>query len=117
MRLQPLSATLAAFAAMLAIAIAGHLLVWHTRVWFAWLIPVLQIFLALLCSVATTHSSFTSRNGCSKSLSPLICPPNSSSGLLDEPALRKPGGSQQEVSMLFTDLENFSRIQRDDAPR
>ena len=51
MRLQPLTATLVAIGAMALIALAAHLLQWHGLIWFAWIIPVIEVGVAMLCSI------------------------------------------------------------------
>jgi serine phosphatase RsbU (regulator of sigma subunit)/CHASE2 domain-containing sensor protein len=51
MRLQPLTATLSAIGAMVLIAVVAHLLQWHGLIWFAWLIPVIVVGVAMLCSI------------------------------------------------------------------
>ena len=51
MRFQPLTATLVALGAMGFIAVIAHLSAWYGRIWFAWLIPVIVIGVAMLCSI------------------------------------------------------------------
>ena len=50
-RLQPLTATLVAIGAMTFIALAAHLLQWYGLIWFAWIIPVIVVGVAMLCSI------------------------------------------------------------------
>jgi len=51
MRLQPLTATLSAIGAMALITIAAHLSQWYGLIWFAWIIPVIEVGVAVLCSI------------------------------------------------------------------
>jgi sigma-B regulation protein RsbU (phosphoserine phosphatase) len=52
MRFQPLTAVLLALATSFATAVGAHLLAWHGFVWFAWIIPVVEIGVATLCSIS-----------------------------------------------------------------
>jgi CHASE2 domain-containing sensor protein len=52
MRFQLLTAVLLALAFSCATAVCALLLVWHGFVWFAWIIPVLEIGVATLCSIS-----------------------------------------------------------------
>jgi serine phosphatase RsbU (regulator of sigma subunit) len=51
MRLQPLTATLSAIGAMMLIAVIAHLSQWYGLVWFAWIILIIEVGVAILCSI------------------------------------------------------------------
>jgi len=50
-RLQPLTATLSAIGAMALIALIAHLSQWYGLVWFAWIILIIEVGVAILCSI------------------------------------------------------------------
>ena len=52
MRFQPLAAVLSALAGSGATAVCALLLAWHGFTWFAWIIPVVEIGVAALCSIS-----------------------------------------------------------------
>ena len=96
---------------MLLIAVSACLLVWWTRNWFAWLIVVeVQIPVALLSSwLNQSLQWFVERKLLVESLS-LHVPPSRVNELLKQPELLKPGAKLQRVSVLFTDISNYSLI-------
>ena len=51
-RFQPLAAVLLALAASGTAAASATLLAWHGYVWFAWVIPVVQVGVATICSIS-----------------------------------------------------------------
>jgi len=109
-RLQPLMALLATLLAMLVITLLAHYLAWHQHLWFAWLILLCELCVALLCSVAyNTVRLYVEKKLLEQSLSVHLSPALVKR-VLSDPGLRRRGGTKQEVSMLFTDIENFSRI-------
>ena len=109
-RAQPLWALLWTSGAVLLVSIIAHGVAWSFHLWFAWLVLVCQLALALLCSIIYNSLRLyvekkLLEQSLAKHLSPALV-----KRMLADPALRKRGGTKQEVSMLFTDLENFSRI-------
>ena len=52
MRFQPLAVVLLALASSCAVAVGAPLLAWHGFVWFAWIIPVVEIGVATICSIS-----------------------------------------------------------------
>jgi sigma-B regulation protein RsbU (phosphoserine phosphatase) len=51
MRFQPLTVTLSAIGAMALIMLVAHLAAWYGLIWFAWIIPVVEVGVAMLCSI------------------------------------------------------------------
>jgi adenylate cyclase len=110
MRLHPLAATSIALVAGLLIAIVAHALVWHKFIWFAWLIPTLEIGTALFCSIIfNSLRLYVEQRLVEESLAARLSPALVKR-VLQEPGLRRPGGVKQEVSFLFSDIANFSRV-------
>lgn len=110
-RLRPLLSALAALGSVLLIAVSSCLLVWWTRHWYAWLIVVaVQIPVALLCAwLSQSFQWYVERKLLVESLS-LHVPPSRVKELLRQPELLKPGAKLQRVSILFTDISNYSLI-------
>lgn len=110
MRLHPLGATFSALAVIIIIAVIAHASAWSLRFWFPWLIPILQIISALFCSVVINSLRlYVEKRLLEQSLAAHLSP-KLVKRLIADPALRRVGGTQQEVSILFTDIANFSRI-------
>src|SRR5204862_1502361 len=96
-----------------AIVITGlaYCLFWRQRTWFPWLILVgAQIPVALVWSIIyNSITSYIQNKLLEQSLS-LYLSPKQVQRILKEPGLRKPGGSKQTISILFSDIAGFSRI-------
>lgn len=109
-RFQPLTALLATLLAILLIIVSAHYLAWHHHLWFAWLILVCELWVALLCSIVyNSLRLYVEKKLLEQSLAVHLSPALVKR-VLSDPGLRRRGGTKQEVSMLFTDIENFSRI-------
>ena len=109
-RLQPLTALLVTLAAIALVAVAAHYLAWRHQLWFAWLIVICELGVALLCSVIyNSLRLYVEKKLLEQSLAVHLSPALVKK-VLSDPGLRRRGGVKQEVSLLFTDIENFSRI-------
>ena len=109
-RARPLAAVLITLAGIALVAAAAHWLVWHWNYWFAWLILVCELWVALLCSVVyNSLRLYVEKKMLEQSLAAHLSPALVKR-VLNDPSLRRRGGVKQEVSLLFTDIENFSRI-------
>jgi adenylate cyclase len=109
-RALPLPAVLLTLLGTILIAVVAHALAWHWHLWFAWLIVIIELWVALLCSVAyNSLRLFVEKKMLEQSLAAHLSPALVKR-VLSDPNLRRRGGTKQEVSMLFTDIENFSRI-------
>ena len=96
-------------AAAVTLTVAAYL-GFRALVWFAWLIPILQIAVALLCSIVINSLVlFIEKRLLEESLAAHLSP-KLVKRLLHDPALRRPGGSQQQVSILLSDIANFTRV-------
>jgi adenylate cyclase len=107
---RPLMAPLIALLFLAALAGAAYLLLSSCHLWFAWLILAAQIGFALAYSL-----TFNSIQGCvrnrllEQSLARYLSP-----SLLQwhvkKPDLLKPGAEQREISILFSDIAEFTTI-------
>lgn len=109
--LRPWAATAAAILFALVFSAAAVALVWKTRVWFPWLIAVgVQLPVALAWGL--TYNSFllyAEQLALQRTLE-LHLSPARVKQILKRPDLLKPGAEKQEISVIFTDIANFSRI-------
>ena len=109
-RVLPLAAVLWTLAGAGLVAVIAHGLAWHWHLWFAWLIVICELWVALLCSVVyNSLRLYVEKKLLEQSLAAHLSPALVKK-VLSDPNLRRRGGAKQEVSMLFTDIENFSRI-------
>ena len=109
-RIQPLPAALVTLLATILVVIAAHWLAWRWHLWFAWLILLCELWVALLCSVIyNSLRLYVEKKLLEQSLAAHLSPALVKR-LLSDPNLRRRGGTKQEVSMLFSDIENFSRV-------
>jgi adenylate cyclase len=110
MRLQSLAAVLVTLAAVGLVVATANYLVWHYHLWFAWLIVPSELGVALLCSIVyNSLRLYVEKKLLEESLGAHLSP-KVVKRMLNDPALRKPGGAQMEVSIMFTDIANFSRV-------
>ncbi len=109
--LRPFTAALLTLVSALAIGSLACAAAWFANVWWAWLVLVaVQMPVGLLWS--WLHSSlhwYAERRVLMESLS-LYISPSRTKELLKHPELMKPGAKLQEVSILFTDISNYSLI-------
>ena len=108
---RPLQASGLALLGAAVITGVAYYLFWKQRIWFPWLVVVAaQIPIALLWSIIyNSISSYIQNRLLEQSLS-LYLSPKQVQRILKEPGLRKPGGSKQVISILFSDIASFSRI-------
>jgi adenylate cyclase len=108
--LRPLAATAAALAAALFVAACGYLLFAMCHTWFPWLIiagaqvPVGLGWAYLVDSIR----SYVERRLLERSLE-LYLSPRQVKEILKQPELLKPGAREKTVSILFSDIANFSK--------
>lgn len=108
--IRPWMAVLAGVLGAVAVALAAWLLFRHNLVWFAWMIPMIQISVAT--AWATTYNSarmYVDRRLLYQSISTYISPGRVDQ-ILNNEAVLKPGGKDQQVSILFSDIAGFSGI-------
>jgi len=95
--------------ALLTLAIAWILFRFYL-LWFAWLIVVLQIGVALFWSILSNSMRlYVDKRLLEQSLQYHLSPSRIEQ-LLENPDLLKRGGKQQQVSILFSDIADFSKL-------
>lgn len=104
----------AAVCALLAAALLFVLVVFlftQFRVWFPWLIIVaVQLPLALLWSVIYNSVNLYAEKRALQRTLELHLSPQRVKQILKRPELLRPGAERQDVSILFSDIANFSKV-------
>lgn len=110
-RLPPLKATAACLALVAGLTLLACEAQWRARIWLPWLIPVLvQLPAALLWAFLWyALKAYMETQFLGRSLS-LYLSPKTVEALLRRPELLEPGGQRQSISILATDISNFSKI-------
>jgi adenylate cyclase len=110
-KLPVLRAVALALVLMALLTFGAFELQWHARIWFPWLIPVLvQIPVALLWAILWhALKSYMQTQFLQRSLS-LYLSPKRVKAILKHPELLRPGGVEQRISILASDIANFSKI-------
>ncbi len=109
--LRPLSAVLVALLAVIALVLFAFVLVWQFRCWFSWLIVAgVEVPVALVWSIGyDTFRLYVDKRVLQHSLAVHLSPARARQ-LIKRPELRRPGGEEQTISILFSDIENFSVV-------
>ncbi|HMJ04988.1 MAG TPA: adenylate/guanylate cyclase domain-containing protein [Chthoniobacterales bacterium] len=86
-------------------------LVWHERIWFAWLIPsAVQLPVGLFWSVGAQYLLEARRRKELRKAFGFYLSPAMADRISDSDFDLRPGGKLVEVSVIFTDLENFTTL-------
>ena len=111
---RPWQATIAAAFISAAIACAACLLVWHQRIWFAWLIPAaMQMPFGLAWSVSSQYLLESRRRKELRKAFGFYLSPQMADLIADSDFDLHPGGKVVEATVIFTDLESFTTISED----
>lgn len=109
-RFRPQRSVPLAAAAILVVSLAGVLAQWGARLAFPWVAVVVQVAGVTFWAVFfRALRSYVEREVLSRSLA-LYLSPKQAAHILQRPHLLQPGGAQQTVSILTSDIANFSRI-------
>ena len=110
-RLRPLQGMGLAIGAGILLTVLAFELQWRARVWFPWMIPVvIQIPVALTWAILFhAMRSYLASHVLEQSLS-LYLSPKQVKNILQQPHLVRPGGVQQRISILASDIARFSKI-------
>ena|ERR1035441_3654370 len=107
-RLRPLRCIGLAIGACVLLTVLAFELQWRARIWFPWMIPVvIQIPTALTWAILFhAMRSYQASHVLEQSLS-LYLSPKQVKNILQQPHLLRPGGVQQTISILTSDIANF----------
>lgn len=108
---RPLPAILITLAVSIAILCAACLLVWHQRIWFAWLIPAgIQIPLGLTWCLTAQYLLESRRRKELRRAFGFYLSPEMADLIANSDFDLHPGGKVVEATVIFTDLENFTTL-------
>ena len=112
--LRPFPAALLAVIASAGIACGALQLVWHERIWSAWLIPsAIQIPFGLVWSVGSQYLLESRRRKELRKAFGFYLSPQMADLIADSDFDLHPGGKVVEATVIFTDLESFTTISED----
>jgi adenylate cyclase len=109
-RLRPWLAAAAAFAGLAAVALVAYWLFAVNRVWWPWLIVAVQIGLALLWSILFNSFELYAQKRVYEQTLRLYLPPKLVKKFSGNPNLLKPGAEEQTLTILFSDIADFTTI-------
>jgi len=109
--LRPLPALFTSLAVLLTVTVIACGLVWWTRWWFGWItILALQLPVALGASWVRSFFRWSVERSTLISSLEIHLPPGRVTEILNQPDLLRPGASKRTVTILFTDISNYSAI-------
>jgi adenylate cyclase len=112
--LRPGASALVALFVIVTITAFACWLVWQHRIWFAWLIPAgVQLPLALVSSVAAQYAVESRRRKQLRQAFGFYLSPEMADQIANSDFDLRPGGKLADVTVIFTDLENFTTISED----
>jgi adenylate cyclase len=112
--LRPLWATLLALLLSVGTAVVACWLVWQHRIWFAWLIPsAVQVPFGLTWAVTSQYLLESRRRKALRKAFGFYLSPQMADRISDSDFDLRPGGKVVDVSVMFTDLENFTTLSED----
>jgi adenylate cyclase len=112
--LRPTPATILAVIISVAIACWACLLVWHQRIWFAWLVPsAIQIPFGLTWSVGSQYLLESRRRKELRKAFGFYLSPEMADKISESDFDLTPGGKVVEATIIFTDLEHFTTLSED----
>jgi adenylate cyclase len=113
LRLRPFPATGAALAALGIVAGGSSFLFAHHSIWFPWLLVAVQIAVALAWSVLYNSFQLYAQKRLMEHTLSLYLSPKLVGKFARDPKLLKPGAEKQVLTILFTDIENFTTLAQD----
>ncbi|HUC86395.1 MAG TPA: adenylate/guanylate cyclase domain-containing protein, partial [Candidatus Acidoferrales bacterium] len=108
---RPLAAVLLAASGAVVVAVVAQFLFDHQRFWFPWMIIIAaQIPVALLWSVVTNSIQLYVRNRLYEHSLRMYLPPKLVRNFATRKGMLKPGAHQQVLTMLFSDIADFTSM-------
>jgi adenylate cyclase len=109
-RLRPFAATGATLAGLVIITGVSHLLFVKWLIWFPWLILVVQVGVAHAWSVLFNSVQFYVQKRLMEQTLSLYLSPKLVRKFARSPRLLQPGAEKQTITIVFTDIENFTSL-------
>jgi adenylate cyclase len=110
-RMRPLIGALVAIAGIIAITFVAKLFFMESRQWFSWVLMAgVQIPVAASWAILfNTVSLFVQKRLMEQSLSMYVSP-HRAKQIIKNPKILQPGAEKQEVSIIFSDIANFTSM-------
>jgi adenylate cyclase len=109
-RLRPIVATIVSFLLAVAVIVLAYLLFRYFLVWFPWLIIVIQICIALAWSILFNSVQLYVQNKLFEQSLEMYLSPKLVKKFAANRDLLKPGAKKETLTILFTDIANFTSI-------
>lgn len=109
-RLGAWAATGLAIALAIAASVLAYLSFTHLLVWFPWLLIIAQIFVALIWSIVFNSIQLYVQNKLYEASLALYLSPKLVKKFSSDKTLLKPGAKKETLTILFTDIANFTSI-------
>jgi len=109
-QLRPKAAVTATIGALVFVFVAAHFAFTKGQGWFPWLILMLQALVALIWAISyNSFRLFIQKRLLQQSLA-LHLSPSRVQQLINRPDLLRPGAEKQELSIMFSDIADFTKI-------
>jgi adenylate cyclase len=109
-QLRPVFALTLGILGMLAMAVMGYVLLAELKFWFAWFIIVIQIFSCMLWSIVFNSVNIYVQKKLMQQSLAMYVSPDMAKQIAKNPTMLKPGAEKQELSILFSDIANFTTM-------
>ena len=110
MQARPWSATALALVASGAVLLASYTLLLQSNLWFPWLLPVTQLGVVWVASVAINSFRLYLERRLYEQTLALYLSPKLVKKFVDDEKFRQPGAEKQTITILFSDIANFTSI-------
>lgn len=111
-RLRPVMATVVGLGGLALVVAALQVLFNQKLIWFPWLIVMVQILVALAWSILFNSVQFYVQQRLYEHTLSLYLSPKLVKKFAGNPALLKPGAEEQEISIFFSDIADFTELSR-----
>jgi adenylate cyclase len=110
MQARPWSATALALVASGAVLLASYAILRDGNLWFPWLVPVTQLAVVWVVSVAVNSFRLYLERRLYEQTLALYLSPKLVKKFMDDEKFRQPGAEKQTITILFSDIANFTSI-------
>lgn len=109
-QLRPFFTLLLAILGSVVVTCLAYIMVTQTQTWFSWLIVVLEIVIAASWSIIfNSINLYVEKKLMTQSLSMYVSPSRVKQ-IIKRPEILKPGAEKMELSILFSDIANFTTM-------
>jgi len=110
MQARPWSATALALVASGGVLLASYALLRRGNTWFPWLVPVTQVAVVWVASVTVNSFRLYLERRLYEQTLALYLSPKLVKKFMDDEKFRQPGAEKQTITILFSDIANFTSI-------